>query len=208
MTTTTPEIALEQIQEAPETDLILPVDNAAAPKHPEVTSNSPDTAINPTDSAADQSLPPEQPDNAQASPEIMRQRLQLLGGITWLMLQSPQYRHCTIEELEVRILPSLTLDQFRYYEIDGQPIGFVNWAYLSTEAAEKYQQGDDQLLPPEWQSGDQLWCIDFISPFNYDQSIFDDLSQSIFPSGTTAKMIRTQEDGSRSIVEYQLGAAA
>ncbi len=75
----------------------------------------------------------------------MRQRLQLLGGITWLMLQSPQHWHCTIEELEVRILPSLTLNQFRYYEAGGQPIGFVGWAYLPAEAEEKYQTGGYKL---------------------------------------------------------------
>ncbi|KAI9135429.1 toxin-activating lysine-acyltransferase [Acaryochloris sp. CCMEE 5410] len=136
----------------------------------------------------------------------MRQRLQLLGGITWLMLQSPQHWHCTIKELEARILPSLTLNQFRFYEVGGQPIGFVSWAYLSDEVEEKYQTGEYKLLPQEWRSGERLWCTNFISPFEHDPSIFEDLRQTIFPQGTTAKMIRTQEDGSRSIVEYQLGA--
>ncbi|WP_299484525.1 toxin-activating lysine-acyltransferase [Acaryochloris sp. IP29b_bin.137] len=210
MTTTTPEttpFVLEQIQEAPEVELVIPVENAAVPEPTEVTTAYPASAT--ADLPEDQDPPLGQQEdiqNAQASPEVMQQRLQVLGGITWLMLQSPQHWHCTIEELEARILPSLTLGQFRYYEVSGQPLGFVSWAYLSAEAEEKYQTGGYQLLPQEWRSGEQLWCIDFISPFDYDQSILDDLSQSIFPQGTTAKMIRTQADGSRSIVEYQLGA--
>ena len=208
MTTTTPEateIALEQIQEAPETDLIIPVDNAAVPEPAEVTPEPPDTAAHPTDSTENQDPTPEQPDHTQVSPEVVQRSMQLLGGITWLMMNSPQYRHCTIEELEARIIPSLTLNQFRYHEVGGQPIGFVSWANLSAEVEEKYQAGGYQLLPQEWRSGEQLWCIDFISPFNYDQKIFDDLSQNIIPPGTTAKMLRTQDDGSRSIVE-QIGA--
>ena len=194
MTTSTPEtteIALEQIQEAPKTDLIIPVDNAAAaPELSEVTSAPPDTAAHAKDSTGNQDPTPEQPDNTQVSPEVVQRNLQLLGGITWLMMNSPLYRHCTIEELEARILPSLTLNQFRYYEVDGQPHGFVSWAFLSAEAEEKYQTGGYQLLPQEWRSGEQLWCIDFISPFNYDQRIFDDLSQNVFTPGTTAKMIQ------------------
>ena len=210
MTTTpaTTEFNLEQIQEAPEADLVIPVDNAAIPEPTEPTDDHPEQDAITSGSTEERAPTPEQQEEAQAqtSPEIMRQRLQLLGGITWLMLQSPQHWHCTIEELEARILPSLTLNQFRYYEVSGQPIGFVSWAYLSDEAEEKYQTGEYKLLPQEWRSGERLWCIDFISPFDHDQGIFEDLRQTIFPQGTTAKMIRTQEDGSRSIVEYQLGA--
>lgn len=212
MTTTpaTTEFDLAQIQEAPEADLVIPVDNSAVSEPTEVTDGHPEQDAITSGSTEEQAPTPEQREEAQAqtSPEVMRQRLQLLGGITWLMLQSPQHWHCTIEELEARILPSLTLNQFRYYEVGGQPIGFVSWAYLSDEAEEKYQTGEYKLLPQEWRSGERLWCIDFISPFEHDQSIFEDLRQTIFPQGTTAKMIRTQEDGSRSIVEYQLGADA
>lgn len=207
-TSATTEFALEHIQEAPETELVIPVENAAIPDPTEVTPEPSEKAVLTPEPTENQDPTLEQREDAQAqtSPEVMRQRLQLLGGITWLMLQSPQHWHCTIEELEARILPSLTLNQFRYYESGGQPIGFVSWAYLSSEAEEKYQTGEYKLLPQEWRSGEQLWCTDFISPFDQDQSMFEDLRQSIFPQGTTAKMIRTQEDGSRSIVEYQVGA--
>lgn len=211
-TTTTPEtteFALEQIQEAPEAELLIPVETAEISAPTEVTPEHPENTVHPTETPETQDSTPEQREDnqdAQTSPEVMRQRLQLLGGITWLMLQSPQHWHCTIEELEARILPSLTLNQFRYYESGGQPIGFVSWAYLSDDAEAKYQTGEYKLLPQEWRSGEQLWCTDFISPFDQDQSMFEDLRQSIFPHGTTAKMIRTQADGSRSIVEYQVGA--
>ncbi|MGB6298476.1 MAG: toxin-activating lysine-acyltransferase, partial [Rivularia sp. (in: cyanobacteria)] len=72
-------------------------------------------------------------DNEQkqsASPLSVQQRLQLIGSITHLMMSSPLHSKYQILDITERFIPSLIHDQFRYYEIDGNPIGFVNWAWL------------------------------------------------------------------------------
>ncbi len=41
-------------------------------------------------------------------------------------------------DIAERFVPALIHNQFRYYEINGSPIGFVNWAWLTDEIEQKY----------------------------------------------------------------------
>ncbi len=54
------------------------------------------------------------------------QRLQLLGSIVHLMMHSPLHLNYPMAVFEERIVPSLLHGNFRDYERQGQPIGFVN----------------------------------------------------------------------------------
>ena len=63
--------------------------------------------------------------------------------------------------------PSLLHNQFRYYEIDGTPIGFVNWAWLDEETEEKYKTGDYELALDEWVGGSSLWFPEFVAPYGH-----------------------------------------
>lgn len=156
----------------------------------------PETSQSPITSEAD--LP-------QATPEEVQQRLQLLGSITWLMMQSPLHKSYTLRELESRILPSLMHDQFRYYQMDGQPVGFLNWAWLSADIEAQYQTGEYQLLFPEWKGGDRLWYPEFIAPFGHARHIVKDIRKNIFTKGTPAKALRVDSEGNlRSIAKYIL----
>ncbi len=135
----------------------------------------------------------------------LQQRLQLLGAITWLMLRSPLHRSYTVAELEERILPSLMLNQFRYYEVGGQPVGFLNWAWLTEDIETHYQTGDYELSPQEWQGGDSLWYPEFIAPFGHARYIVKDIRQNVFRKGTPAKALRVDAEGNfRSIAKYTL----
>lgn len=158
--------------------------------------DAPETPQSPITSSAD--LP-------QATPEAVQQRLQLLGSITWLMMQSPLHKSYTLRELESRILPSLMHDQFRYYQMDGQPVGFLNWAWLSADIEAQYQTGEYQLLFPEWKGGDRLWYPEFIAPFGHARHIVKDIRKNIFTKGTPAKALRVDAEGNlRSIAKYTL----
>lgn len=171
-------------------DMPTTVDTTSDPNDVHETPQSPIT------SAAD--LP-------QATPAEVQQRLQLLGSITWLMMQSPLHKSYTLRELESRILPSLMHDQFRYYQIDGQPVGFLNWAWLSEDIEAQYQTGEYQLLFPEWKGGDRLWYPEFIAPFGHARHIVKDIRKNIFTKGTPAKALRVDAEGNlRSIAKYIL----
>ena len=72
------------------------------------------------------------------------------------------HKNIRIKIMGTLFLPPIQLNQFRiWYDKDG-PTGFVVWAFLSKEVAERYKNGIP-VQPHEWQSGEDLWFINFVS---------------------------------------------
>lgn len=134
-----------------------------------------------------------------------QQRLQMIGSITHLMMSSPLHRKYNISDIAERFVPALIHNQFRYYEINGSPIGFVNWAWLSDEVEQKCLTGKYVLNLDEWQGGNNLWFHEFIAPFGHARFIVKDLRTNILPKGTPAKSLRINSDGTlRSIAHWKI----
>ena len=139
------------------------------------------------------------------SANAMQQRLQMLGSIVYLMQNSPLHRQYSIADLEERFIPSLLHNQFRYYEINGAPIGFVNWAWLDEETEEKFQTGDYELALDEWVGGSSLWFPEFVAPFGHARKIVADLRTNVHKKGTPAKALRILPGGKlKGIAKYRL----
>lgn len=131
-----------------------------------------------------------------------QQRLQLIGSITHLMISSPLHRKYQISDITERFIPSLIHNQFRFYEIEGTPIGFVNWAWLSDEVEQKFITGKYILNVDEWLGGNNLWFPEFIAPFGHARFIVKDLRNNILPKGTPAKSFKIRPDGSLRSISY------
>ncbi|MBD2302097.1 toxin-activating lysine-acyltransferase [Nostoc sp. FACHB-190] len=130
-----------------------------------------------------------------STPFSHQQPLKLIGSITHLMLSSPLHRKYKIAHIAERFVPSLIHNQFRYYEIDGNPIGFVNWAWLTDEVEQKFLTEKYVLQLDEWQGGNNLCFPEFIAPFGHARLIITDLRTNIFPKGTPAKSLKINPDG-------------
>ncbi|BAY21239.1 RTX toxin acyltransferase family protein [Calothrix sp. NIES-2100] len=124
-----------------------------------------------------------------------QQPLQMIGSITHLMLYSQLHSKYKISSIAERFVPSLIHNQFRYYEIDGNPIGFVNWAWLTDEVETKFLTGKYVLRLDEWKGGNNLCFPEFIAPFGHARLIIKDLRSNIFPKGTPAKSLKINPDG-------------
>jgi cytolysin-activating lysine-acyltransferase len=135
----------------------------------------------------------------------LQERQKLLGAVTWLMMNSPLHMHYRVKEISERILPSILHNQFRIYEKDGRPIGFMNWALLCDEVEAKYQTGRHELDFLEWNSGQNLWFHEFIAPFGHTKYIVRDLRQNIFPTHEgDGKALRVTSEGKvRGIIRYK-----
>jgi cytolysin-activating lysine-acyltransferase len=86
-----------------------------------------------------------------------------------------------VQDLEWRIFPPILLEQCKLYFDNkaGQlPVAFASWALFS-ESAERDYLAHQRIAPSNWNSGDRLWLIDFISPFGGSRSIFTDIYQSV-----------------------------
>lgn len=135
----------------------------------------------------------------------LSRKFQLIGSLTSLMFRSPLHQRYKISDINDRFIPALIHNQYRYYEINGNPIGFVNWAWLNDETEEKFKTGNYVLALSEWKLGNNLWFPEFIAPFGHARLIVRDLRTNIFVKGTPAKSFKVNNDGSlKSIASYSL----
>ena len=128
----------------------------------------------------------------------------LIGEIVSLMLCSQLHTKYSINDIGSVFFPPIDHNQFKIYKNqDGNVVGLITWAFLSDEVAAKYQIGEYNLKPEDWNNGDQGWVIDFIAPFGHAKTIMSDIRNNVFPN-QIGKAIRAESSGKiRGIIKLQ-----
>ncbi|MBP4048402.1 toxin-activating lysine-acyltransferase [Chromobacterium violaceum] len=105
----------------------------------------------------------------------------LIGGVMRLSQYSAIHLHYTVAQWQRRILPSINLNQYRYYEDeDGRPIAFCNWALVSSEVRNALLAGERDLVVSDWASGDTIFITELIAPFGNVRAVLHDLRRHVF----------------------------
>jgi len=91
--------------------------------------------------------------------------IEAVGMMTWLMGQSEQHCNWTVDDIHRLILPPVALQQFRIWQVEHQPVGFVTWGLFNEEIEQGYVKRTRKLQPDDWNAGDRLWVVDFIAPW-------------------------------------------
>ncbi|MDH5822290.1 toxin-activating lysine-acyltransferase [Luteimonas sp. RD2P54] len=123
-----------------------------------------------------------------AYPGAPRTVAEALGQVVWLLSQSPLHRQMKLKDLEWSFMPAILKEQFRIFRfgplptlaamnptefklagfskegIEQLPLGVAIWAHLSEAAEAKLERGE-HLDEADWQSGDRLWVVEFVTPF-------------------------------------------
>ena len=134
------------------------------------------------------------PVKAPKIPAIAPAVAEVLGQMSWLMLNSNQHRHLFVTDFEWLILPPLLRKQFRLVRQDDKPVAFVTWAYLGEEAEQRLLSGNRKLAPGEWAAKDGTpWIIDVVAPFGGVEQTIKSVIDGVFP-GREVKVL-TQGDG-------------
>ena len=115
-----------------------------------------------------------------------------LGAVSWLMMQQPNTKHMLLSELDWRVMPALTLDQAKLYLRDSFPIAYVSWAKMSPQAAERYKHAPHHVSPSDWKSGDQIWLVDFVTPFGGAKEVLADLREKVFAGQVLNQLVPTE----------------
>jgi cytolysin-activating lysine-acyltransferase len=126
----------------------------------------------------------------------------VLGQVAWLMMNTPDYRHFFLADLEWMILPPILLRQFKLFRADNKPVAFAAWALLSEEAEARIQSGNARLQPAEWKGGDRLWLVHVIAPLGGAEAVVKDLRETAL-QGKSFKMHRRGADGRMAVEAVQ-----
>lgn len=130
----------------------------------------------------------------QVQLDSIRKQQAILGGIVWLSKRSDLYLNYPIGHLLQRVVPSIELDQYRYYSDDNDvPMGFVNWALLDEQSLQTACSGDLVFEDYHWQSGENIFITELIAPFGHCRQIVRDLRQNVVPSGARVWAMKGQQ---------------
>ncbi len=103
----------------------------------------------------------------------------VMASVLMLMLQSRRHRHQFVSDIEWSVLPPLALQQFRLFQTEKGPIGYVTWAFLSEETAKDLPARQGRLKPTDWRSGDQCWLIDLVAPMGGQAQMIQQLKADV-----------------------------
>lgn len=111
----------------------------------------------------------------------------MLGEMTWLLTQSPLHRAFSIGDIEWLIMPALIHQQFYTFRDGDQPVGLALWAKCDPNAEKKLKAGmiepENRLTLNEWASGDRIWLVDLIAPFNTEENRHREIMMADLISG-------------------------
>ena len=92
----------------------------------------------------------------------MGQSLTDLYRVIHLYRQFPRYDKMKYQDLVNAITPSINLDQYQLHRVNGQNVGFINWAFLSDEVEKRFTT-TGKLKANEWKSGNNIWHIETVA---------------------------------------------
>lgn len=127
---------------------------------------------------------------------------EVLGEALLILMNSNAHRlNFFISDIEWLLLAPISKEQFRLYkDKEGKPVGLILWAYVNEEVDRKLQMGIGKLGFNEWNSGENLWIIDFIAPLGGGDKMIEELKQTVFKD-KNFKYQSIDKDGNRKILE-------
>ncbi len=144
-------------------------------------------------------------DQAKTQASKVFKKIPLLGPLTWLMMQQSATKHTLISELEWRVMPPLMMEQAKLYMREESPLAFVTWAKMSPAASDRYRKAPHHLMFSDWNSGDQIWLIDIVTPFGGAQEIMKDLRENVFAGQTIHQLVPMPDEPQKMLTWPAVG---
>lgn len=113
--------------------------------------------------------------------ELNKEELhKVVVGVMLLSQYSPLHKKYTVAQWYQRIVHSIELNQFSYYESENcRPVAFCNWAFLSEQNKKEILNEGRQIIHSDWQSGNHVFIPELIAPHGHVQEVVEDLRNRI-----------------------------
>lgn len=127
-----------------------------------------------------------------------------LGAMAWLMQHADYHRRWSLHAVNVDIVPAIVLGQYRIYHTpEGEPIGFVTWAYVSEDVKDTLIHRRRPMTQADWRSGDLLMFNDFVAPFGHGRWIVNELRSTLFVNSTAFSLKRGVDGAVLKVFRWQ-----
>ena len=127
----------------------------------------------------------------------------VLGAAVWLWMHSNMHQGAPLSALNALLIPAIKTGQYLLAFENEQPVAYVAWAKLDTQAETRYLNSAMQLHEPsDWQSGDRCWFTDYISPFGHARQIKQLLTHQLFTNGLFRSLYHRGDDKGLRIIEF------
>jgi hemolysin-activating ACP:hemolysin acyltransferase len=121
-------------------------------------------------------------------------RASALGFAAQLLSRSKAHAPFSLMYLSSVVAPAIEKRLIKFYfGHEGQPVGYVIWAFLETDVEERFlETGQWDLHESEWKEGSSLWIVDFLAPYGHLSRIMKDLRDKVFKSQKTLRYSRSK----------------
>ena len=126
-----------------------------------------------------------------------------LGRMVWLMGHSRHHVAYKISDIYRLILPAIANYQFRVWDGDNNPQGFMIWAWLTDEASSEYEKGNSNITGQDFVGGTNLWIVEVIMPFGNVRAMLSESRKyliSLYGKGTQIKFRRTKNNLFKKVI--------
>lgn len=115
-----------------------------------------------------------------------------IGEIASLMTRNSQYGCYPIVVIRLYVEPPVLVGQYRiFYDATGTPIGYVTWAFVSDDIADRLRSDHDYVLRlGEWNEGENLWITDFFALSGFTSTLARVIAGEMFPARSLSYLRR------------------
>lgn len=125
--------------------------------------------------------------------------LRVFGEVAFLAFYSDLYGHWSARSIARSFEPPIYLKQFNVYRAKNVPRGIVTWALMNDAAEDKHVNGAGLNSFEDWQSGEQLWIMDIMAPWNHGRDMIEDIKTTV--QTNSVKTLRIH-NGVKKILEW------
>ena len=112
----------------------------------------------------------------------------MLDHVIHLLAHSDTHRDWDVGQI-TRCIPPVNLEQSMGIIEDGYLKAWVSWGFLSEEKADIFLEGDYDIMPDDWRSGNVLVFMDFVAPFGHTRKL-SRMCRNLFPDYPKAEWRR------------------
>jgi hemolysin-activating ACP:hemolysin acyltransferase len=121
----------------------------------------------------------------------------VIGGELFIASRNALYCKYPTANFLVWTEPAISLSQIAFvYDRSGNPLAYVTWAWLSPDVQDRFLSNSlVSLHVSEWNEGENLTIIDFVSSPRCGRAVISHLRKKVFPTAASAVWVRRDSVG-------------